>query len=303
MSEVQLPETVETFIETLQFYLGLIETEAEFVDRVDGEQTLWSYRVVGALPETNIMIHQTQESMGSSNPRFRVRIVTPIDGEMGALFHGMGSGINRFTMLGALILHSNRSATVGAQFILGDGNVYTCAALAATAAARNYDSLVGSVRQSVSGEQPKVVQLSSWSGIDFERVQYAFAHLGVAHGSDREFVLRSIWGDIQLISVNSNPYWGGGLLVLVSHNKPGVDLEDSVLANEMNIFELLASDIPMFGGWCVDGDKLRFVSFFPNFIKEADQLLEHVVSWGVRRLRSVDETTSAATELHSRIQK
>jgi hypothetical protein len=302
MREAQLPEPLVEFLDSLQFYLGLFETGAKFVERADGEQTLWRYQVEGVLPETYIMMHQTQESMGSNKPRFRVRIGATISGEMGSLLQGMGSGVNRYTMLGTLILHSKPSLTMGAQFTLGDGDINTCAALAATAAAKSYESLTGSVRQAISGEQPQVVQLSRWSGIDFERLHYAFAHLGAARASDRELILHSIWGKISLTPVNNHPYWGGGLLVLVSPNKTNVDLDVPMLANEMNIYEWLASDIPMFGGWCPDEDQLRFVSFLPNFMKDVPQLLEHVVSWGIRRLRSVEGTVAAATDASWRTQ-
>jgi hypothetical protein len=301
MSEAQLPDPLVKFMQSLQFYLGFFQEEAEFVDRVDGEQTVWTYRIHGSPPETVIRMHQTLESVGSDKPRFRVRIASTIDAEMGQFLHGMGSGLNRYTTLGALILHSKPSLTLGAQFVLGDGDINTCAALAATAAVKNYDSLVGLVRQAIAGEESKVVQLSRWSSLDFERLHYAFAHLGAGHASDREFVLRSLWGDILLTSVNNHPYWGGGLLVLISHRKPNLALEDSVLANELNVCEWLASEVPVFGGWCADMDQLRFVSFLPNHLKELDHLLDNVVSWGMRRLRSVEGTIAAATDTGWRI--
>ena len=299
MSAIQLPESVSTFLDILQQYLGLLDRHAEFVSRVDGVQTLWTYRVNGVVPETNIMIHQTQESLESGAPRFRVRIGATIDGEQGSLLHGIESIANRYCMLGALMAHSNQTFTVGSQFIIGDGNLHTCAALSAAAAVNGVASLLGAFSRSSSGEKPHVQQLSSWSQLDFERLQYEFAHLGDCRASDRECQVRTMWGDIGLSAVHNNPYWGGGLLVLVSTEIDRLGIEGSAPVNEMNLIEWLSGDVPMFGGWSADGKYVRFVSFLPNFMKEVDQLMGHIVSWGRGRLVGAADTVAAAIEMRA----
>jgi hypothetical protein len=247
------------------------------------------------------VIHQTQESLEFGAPRFRVRIGATIDGEQARMLQGIESIANRYSMLGAMMAHKNQAFTVGSQFIIGEGNLHTLAALAAAAAAGGVASQLGAIHHSFLSEKPQVRKLSNWSQLDFERLQYQFAHLGNCRVSDRECRVTTFWGDIGLTAENNNPYWGGGLLVLLSVDMASLGIEGAAPVNEMNLVEWLQAEVPMFGGWCVDGEHIRFVSFVPNYMKEVDQLMPHLVSWGTRRLMATPDTVAAALDMRSQI--
>jgi hypothetical protein len=299
MNDIELPEPVFEFVELLKHYLGGVERRIEFVDREDGAQTRWVWRVDGVGHEARILIHETQASLGTGRPEYRVRIAVDIDEEQGRALHSLAAFANRFCVLGALMAYTDQTVAIGSQFVIGYDNLQTCAALTAAAAAYGAMSHLESIRRSFLGEKPQVGSLSAWSGIDFERLQYELAHIGGCRAGERGCRIELMTGVIDLSALHSNPYFGGGLLVLAGAAKAGLGIEGAAPVNEMNLCEWLVGDVPMFGGWYEDGDHLRFVSFLPNMLKEVDQLMVHIVSWAQRRLAQASDTVASAMAIRS----
>lgn len=75
-------------------------------------------------------------------------------------------------------------------------------------------------------------------------------------------------GSLEINATHKNPYWGGGLLSLLSVRGERVaEIAPDIFANDLNFAEFFFGDMPMFGGWCKAVDDYVFVSFAPNHLK------------------------------------
>ena len=62
----------------------------------------------------------------------------------------------------------------------------------------------------------------------------------------------------------------------------------------LNNVEHLFGEAPTFGGWCDDGDKYVFTSFFPNYLKQIVGLTNNLIEWAIIRSQTVDHLVEAS---------
>jgi hypothetical protein len=65
----------------------------------------------------------------------------------------------------------------------------------------------------------------------------------------------------------------------------------------MNLWDNLISDTPMFGGWCRDGNSIVFAQFVPNLMKGLPALIDLIIAWARRRLRSAPQLIELARQM------
>jgi hypothetical protein len=104
-------------------------------------------------------------------------------------------------------------------------------------------------------------------------------------------------GTLTLDATHQNPYWGGGLLCRSWLPKHVLEVQGGPInLNDMNLWDNLVSDIPMFGGWCRDENSIVFAQFVPNLIKGLHGLTDLIIAWARHRLRSAPQLIELARQ-------
>jgi len=194
---------------------------------------------------------------------------------------------------------TEKDASVLCQCLIQPDFIETTAGVLAAASICARPSILESLRRAFSEETAPVVEkLSAWTDLDFEQLQYDYAHLGVSELGRRGIAIRLYpYGELLLDAVHNNPSWGGGLLcrsfvpasVLAGGESP-IDI------NALNLWGNLVSDAPTFGGWCRVGEDVVFAQFIPNFMKGLPNFNDLLIDWARSRLGSVKQLVDLARE-------
>lgn len=287
MDEVKFPSYVSEFVSLTQNFLNILDLKLELSSESFEAQSK-TYFISNQAEPIQVIIHQTANSMGNDNKQFRCRVHALMAPELGEFVRDREAVLNRYATLGAIISETD-SVSVAFQCLIPISNSYTVAGILAAAIAHAKNSLIRSIQQELSPKKEKSVEsLSAWGDIDFEKIQYNYAHLGLGSCEKRSWQLNLYpSGVLTLIALHNNPFWGGGLLCL-SRIRPASlsDRIDTIDINQLNSVSDLFSETPTFGAWCRDGDDLVFIQFLPNFLKELPNITDLVVLWARMRIRS-----------------
>jgi hypothetical protein len=162
----------------------------------------------------------------------------------------------------------------------------TTAGLLAFAIAHGRRSLITANARMFDRQGDKTVEhLSAWTDLDFEEIQYDYAHLGIGTIHRRGLTMSFLGGSsLALNAVHNNPDWGGGLLCLLRVPKASVIKEgEAIGAWALNTWSNLVGQTPAFGAWCTDGDDFVFVQFLPNFVRRLPGLTDLLIEWSRAR--------------------
>jgi hypothetical protein len=274
------------FIATFRSVVGDIGCELVLVeDRTDGAQPFATYELHYEQWNTILMIHQTQRSLGSREPEFRVRGGTKLNTNLGPWFQRCESSVNRFSLL-SCILSCSEGIEVSWQSLLDPANVEIVATLAGTASVFAAPALIMSI-DAVQGNALNIGAHSDWAQPDFELLHYDHAHLDGSRLGQSSWSLVTPQGTLELSARPEYPYcaWGGVRSVLsIPKDQLGLDLRPPFTLGDLNRAAFLLDDIPLFGGWCEDETMLHFVSFYPNKIKQRfPNITDLIVRWSIER--------------------
>ena len=287
-SQVSKPSIVQAFESELTQFISEQGGQIRSSEPISGSTPGWSYEVAGPGGMANLIVHQTQRSLASDIPEYRVRLGVSVTGEAASLLRGRGNWTNRFASLGAVV-DAGEGVEVFSQATLNWPDLTMLSALLALASVHGAGSIEHSVRNSMTGAVPNLTSLSRWGDIDFERIHYLNAHYGAARRGQRSWRVVCMQGaTIELTAVDNNPYWRGGLLVLISIPKARLGINGVAPIEGINFCDWFYGIAPMFGGWCDDGDNLVFVSFFPNSAKNLPHLDSYIIQWARARIQSAE---------------
>jgi hypothetical protein len=292
----QKPPLVATFESALMRNVEFLKGTVKLSETHAAPQPAWFFLVEGGSYPSNVIVHQTAESLGTSEPVYRVRSITEIEDEMGAWFEDKNSIANRFASLGAVIGYKGK-VSISSQGLIDERNVELISALFAPAAIFGADSLLQSVKNMFHKPDEPVHVTSAWTELEFENIRYDRAHLSSSSMGRDWLRINSMDGVIELKAVHNNPYWQGGLLILARVPKASLDIADEAPIQEMNLLETSLSEIPVFGGWSEGDEHLNFVTFLPNFLKGVPKLEEFVINCAERRLSIASALVKSANEV------
>lgn len=289
MTEHVLPSIVNVFVEELRIFLDDYKVTLILKENLlKNDQPALIYEISGAPWSPSLFIHQTQRSLDSANPEYRVRLGTTLPDEIANLIRGIEGIANRYASLSAIV-SSERTVDVVSQSILSEQNASQVAYMMSIAAMYGALTITESLRKEEEGIKPKVDELSAWTDLDFEQVHYDFAHLGIGQLGQRQWTMRTLFGHLELLANHSNPYWNAGLLSLAYYSKEQLGIaEVQVTSNDLNQMSFMLDETPMFGAWCDKDDYLVFVTFIPNFMKSLPEITEQLISWFMQRSRSIN---------------
>jgi hypothetical protein len=131
------------------------------------------------------------------------------------------------------------------QCLIQPAVITTLAGVLAAAIVHARPSILDSIRRGLNQEpEPAVERLSEWGDLDFEQLQYDYAHLGLGTHSKRRWTMNLYThGALSLDAIHNNPYWGGGLLCLSWLPESILRVEDTqVDVNAMNKWENVIAD-------------------------------------------------------------
>jgi hypothetical protein len=282
------PEGIREFVALLQKYIATFKQKLVLVDQNHGQQPSATYEVVGGPWNTTVLIHQTQRSLETAQPEYRVRGSTKLPQQFLEFFQGRESAANRLAFLGCLVTNE-KGVEVCWQALIHPAQIDCMAVLVANAAVHAAPAILKSIQSVVSGSDSNH-SVSEWEQHDFEQLHYDYAHFAIGKLEPRRWSLAEPHGTLELLAADNNPYAGGGLLSIVNvrKDKLALDARKPFTINDLNLMTFLTDDAPMFGGWCDDEERLYFVTFVPNGIKYAVAAInEYVIEWGCRRLRTV----------------
>ena len=282
MTDVQFPPHVEDFIQKTAAFLEHFELKLELKACNAGSQSK-TYAVAANDGVVDVIVHRTAGSLAERAGEYRVRVIAPVVPEFSAYARSAESAINQVATLGALV---DEATAVTCQCLIPERDPNTTAGVLALAIAECRMSLIASQVQMMRKDQARAVEmLSAWTDLDFEVADYDYAHLGRGMRRQRGWQMKYFGGALlTLDAVHNNPYWGGGLLVLLRMPRDTVAGPDaSIDAKGLNMIGNLLGRTPTFGAWCEADDDFVFVQFLPNFIKPLDNLTDHVISWTSRR--------------------
>jgi hypothetical protein len=301
MADVVFPTYVEAFIEETRRYLESFDAQLELVTENSANQTRL-YQIPNNDEPVKLIVHRTERSMEHPVGEFRCRVHADLKPELAAFMRGKENIANRYATLGALITDGDR-AYVLSQCLIQPAVITTVAGVLAAAIIHARPSILVSIRRAMNQEPaPTIERLSAWGDLDFEQLQYDYAHLGIGTHSKRSWTMNLLpHGAISLDAVHNNPYWGGGLLCLSWIPESVLRVGDSpVDVTAMNKWENLIADVPTFGGWCSDEDKIVFAQFLPNFLKGLPNFTDLLIFWTRRRLGSAKELVDVVQQFEKR---
>ena len=290
------PPLVATFESALTRNIELLKGSVKLSETHTDPQPAWFFLVEGGSYPSNVIVHQTAESLGTSEPIYRVRSITEVEGEMGAWFEGKDSIANRFASLGAVIGHKGK-VSITSQALLDERKIELLTELFSIAAIFGADALFQSVKNMFHKPDEPVHVTSAWTELEFENIRYDRAHLGPSSMGRDWLRIISMDGQVELTAVHNNPYWQGGLLILAQVPKASLDIVDEAPIQEMNQLETFLSEIPVFGGWCEVDESLNFVTFLPNYLKGVPGLEAFVIRCAERRLSIASALVKSANEV------
>jgi hypothetical protein len=278
MTEVDFPHYVEDFVrltgEFLQGFELSLALEAQFPDTQSR-----SYNVEASDGPVGITVHRTSGSLGQEIGEYRVRVLAHVIPEFTKLARDIQSSVNSLASVAALV---DGATGVTCQCLIPEHEYYTTAGILALAIAHGRRSLLLSQAKMMTGKSDNTVeQLSDWSDLDFEIAHYDHAHLGRGTRHQRGWRMVFLGGaSLSLDAVHNNPYWGGGLLVLLAVPKATVsEIDPELDAEALNMWGNLVGRTPTFGAWCERDDQFVFVQFFPNFMKPLPNLTDLIIRW------------------------
>jgi hypothetical protein len=290
MSEVEFPPNVEQFIGLTNQFLEHFKLSLVLREQFPDTQARL-YEVEAQDGPVKVVIHRTSRSFNTPTGEYRIRVMAEAPTELVDFFRGKEMLANRVATLGALIT-SKEGGWVGCQCLIPDQH-HTIAGLVAAAIAHARQSLIVSNWKALSKEESKTVErLSEWSDLDFERLHYEYAHLGIGSIGQRRWILNLLDANqregaiLTMDAVHNNPYWGGGLLCLLRmKGRPFGSNGNEIRVNELNVWANLVANTPAFGAWCAEGNDFVYVQFVPNFMKQLPGLMDLLVAWARSRSR------------------
>lgn len=288
MRQTSFPRHVEAFLDDVRFYLAGFDC-ALVVDPDDDEPhedlEIGVWHVQGAPRPTKLLVHRTSWSNDGKGAVYRARVWSNLPKEAGDIALKHADVLNRCAALGALI-EVDGDAQVVSQAIIRDEDNRALAGVMAAATVYNAEAIFISWHRSVAGDQGgKVQSMSAWSDLDFEQIQYDWAHLGSGRRLTRGWNIGFGWqAHLQLVAVEDNPAFGGGLLALLHLDTDVLRVNDDLpTMGELNLGSYLFSDPPMIGAWTSDEDNAVFVTFLPNLLKGLPNITERLVYWSMFR--------------------
>lgn len=285
MGEVVFPDYVEAFIESTR---GYIQSFNETLIEISEDAKLQSREYQIHLPDgpVQIVVHRTLRSFEQPIGEYRARVNSPIKSESSAYLRGKEELLNRYATLASLVT-SDVDASVICQCLIQPELEATTPALLAVAAIHGRSSIIEAFRLSITKEPPpKVKTLSAWTDLHLEQIHYDYGHLGIGKLGHGYWHMTFLNGEtLTLTAVHDNPVWGGGLLSLLKIPQRVTKDPDSALdINYLNSFSNLVDDIPTFGSWCRDEEKLVFVQFSPNLFRDLPDHTDLLIAWSKARV-------------------
>jgi hypothetical protein len=231
---------------------------------------------------TEVFVHRTSRSLNTSVHEYRVRVNSHMQPPFPSPSEDANDTFNRFATLASVEL---RDQTVLCQCLIPTAFPDTTAAVLSTAIAAGRHSLMGGVLNRSASPDSDLQRLSKWTDLDFEQIHYDHAHLATGILGHRTWTITlSQYNRLELTAVHNNPYWGGGLLCLLSTPKHSVSASyENFSASILNSWSNLLGTAPTFGAWTTDGDRFVFIQFIPNFLKECLGITDLIVHWALTR--------------------
>ena len=280
MADVVFPPNVEEFIGLTNEFLARLKLSMVLREQIPESQSR-IYEVEAQDGLVQVIIHRTAGSFQAPVGEYRVRVVAKVPMDFANFIRGKEMVANRAATLGALV-----SDAVACQCLVPGQFQETVAGVLAAAIAHAKRSIIVSAATALSNDQSSPVQqLSAWTDLDFEKVHYDHAHLGMGSVGPRCWTLNLMdSGVLAMHAVYNNPYWGGGLLCLLRLKRQSLVSDgEQVGVNELNMWGNLISYTPTFGAWCSDGNDFVFAQFVPNFMKQLPGLTDLMIAWARAR--------------------
>ena len=302
MTMVVFPEYVNAFIGLTTKFLSDFDMSLELKEEnVEGQMR--SYELVGSPFETTLFVHRTQRSFDYQVGEYRARMLTAAPDSICSFLKDKDAGLNHLATLGAMT--SNETGVdVVAQCLILERDISNLAGVAAASMAQSTQALihsVGSILNPEATDSDAIHELSAWGDLDFEQIQYDYAHLGTGNHSDKEWSIKlNMQHTLTLTAVQNNPFYGGGLLCLLWVPKSEFGEEGQELPIKMlNDVEHLFGEAPTFGGWCDDKDRYVFTSFYPNYLKNLDGITDNLIDWAITRSTVIGDLVELSHEIFS----
>ncbi len=301
MAQVSFPKYVDGFIQMAEEcleHLGMtISLKDENVD-----VQLRSYELAGSQLKTTFIVHRTQRSFEHEIGEYRARVLTEIPNDLDGLLKDKDAVVNHLATLGAMI-SNDTGVEVCSQCLIEPYDTGNLAGLVAASMAQAAQSLIHSqmaVLYPENAEKNAVHEMSAWGDLDFEQIQYDYAHLGTGDHSGKEWSINlGNRHTFTLTAVQNNPFYGGGLLSLLWVPRSEFGNDDETLSiKRLNDIEHLFGEAPTFGGWCDDGDNYVFTSFFPNYLKNLTSITDSIINWAIIRSHTVNSLVEASSSIY-----
>lgn len=298
------PGLVAEFEACLEHYLEPLGKTLRFKEHVVGPsgQPAWFYSVDDEQLPSELMVHEATAPLRTDAPVYRVRAYTDIPDEPSKALLHLADEVNRFTTIGLMHM-SKTSVEWASQALLDSEDLHVRCALLATGLTHGARSVLGTLSSALNdpaGESRQTVP-SSWAGAPIDALAYDRLHMGMCHRVNGGMELRGLYGMVQVLPETRNPYFGGGLLLLSHVAAATLQRECGIVpsATELNRVDVLASNTPLFGGWCFSEEQERFtyVSFLPNLLRDVADLDSQMVDWAQDRTTAVLDTCRWIAEL------
>jgi hypothetical protein len=249
-------------------------------DEIAGNQSR-IYDVEAPDGPVEIWFHRTARSVSGPNPEYRARVIAKTTPEFAEFARDKEDLVNRLATLAAMLASEN---AVLSQCLIPNRFAGTTAGLLAFAIGRR-SLITANARMFDHQKDQTVERLSAWTDLDFEEMQYDYAHLGIGTIHRRGWTMDFLGGSsLVLNAVHNNPDWGGGLLCLLRVPKASVVKEgEAIGAWALNTWSNLVGETPALGAWCTDGDDFVFVQFLPNFVRPLPGLTDLLIEWSRAR--------------------
>jgi hypothetical protein len=300
MSQVLFPEFVNGFIQMTEECLEHFDMKISLGDE-NSDGQIRSYELIGAPFKTIFMVHRTQRSFDREDGEYRARIITEIPDQLSALLQGKDAQVNHLATLGAMI-SNDEGVDVCAQCLIDPYDTGNLAGLCAASMVQSAESLIhsqASILNPDHANKDAVHEMSAWGDLDFEQIQYDYAHLGTGRHNEKEWSIKlGVRDTLTLTAVQNNPFYGGGLLSLLWVPREEFDDRENVISIKMlNDVEHLFGEAPTFGGWCDDGDNYVFTSFFPNYLKNLNGITDSIINWAIIRSQMIKPLIEVSTSI------
>ena len=206
MADVVFPPNVEQFIGLTNEFLAHFKLSMVLRDQIPESQSR-IYEVEAQDGLVQVTVHRTSWSFQAPVGEYRVRVSAKVPADFANFFRGKEIVANRAATLGAFV-----SDAVVCQCLVPGQFQRTVAGFLAAAIVHAKRSIIVSAAAAHSKDQSSSVQqLSARTDLDFEKVHYDYAHLGIGSVGPRCWALSLMdSGVLAMDAVYNNPYWGGG---------------------------------------------------------------------------------------------